>query len=87
MLELWTSEDCSKCKIVKEYLIENKIPFDEKVLDKDFASGDLIAETSRRGNPTMSFPVLFDGNKCYTIKQIFSRSGQLNQVWLEEIIC
>jgi len=86
MLELWTSEDCVKCKALKEYLVNNKIPFEEKVLDKDFNTGDLISETSKRNNPTMSFPVLINDNNCYTIKQIFTRSGQLNQVWLEEVL-
>lgn len=83
MLELWTSKDCNYCMVLKEYLKENDIEFEEKVLNKDFSTSDLIVETSKRGNPTMSFPVMFDGDKCYTTRD-FIRNGVLNKVWLEK---
>jgi len=83
MYTLYTSKNCNHCKALKEYLHKNNINFEEKVLDQDFNTGDLIAETSRRGSPTLSFPVLINGNSCYTTRQ-FIKNGKLDEMWLEE---
>jgi len=81
MWTLYTSENCSQCEQLKKYLADNHIEFDKKVLDVDFNTGDLIAETSKRGNPTLSFPVLIKDNVCYTTRQ-FLKGNVLDEVWL-----
>jgi len=72
--------------MLKKWMQDNSIDFRQMIMDEDFVVGDLMRETARRGNATMSLPVLIDGNVCYSERQLCLDSTQLDYTFLEDNI-
>ena len=83
---LYSGPDCNRCKMLKKWMRDNGVDFRQMMIDEDFIVGDLIRETARRGNVSMSLPVLISGNVCYTEPQLCLDSTQLDYKFLEENI-
>jgi len=83
---LYSGPDCNRCKMLKKWMRDNGVDFRQMMIDEDFIVGDLIRETARRGNASVSLPVLISGNVCYTERQLCLDSTQLDYKFLEENI-
>jgi len=72
--------------MLKKWMRDNGVDFRQMMIDEDFIVGDLIRETARRGNASMSFPVLISGSVCYTERQLCLDTMRLDYKFLEENI-
>lgn len=61
MLEIYTRDNCSACYRLKEFLAEKKIPYTEKVLDKDFNS-DMLKQLYPQAH---YYPVIVDNKRIF----------------------
>ena len=83
---LYSGPDCNRCKMLKKWMRDNGVDFRQMMIDADFSGSDLMRETARRGNATMSLPVLISGNVCYTERQLCLDTMRLDYKFLEENI-
>lgn len=65
--KIFTTKECPKCKILKEKLINMDLDFEEI----DMTKSESLAELYSNGIFTMSAPVLQNGDKFYTVKELF----------------
>ncbi|WNY25492.1 glutaredoxin family protein [Methanolapillus millepedarum] len=67
---IYTTDVCPKCKILKKYLNEKNVPFEEM----NMGTPDALTELAMNNIFTNVAPVLQVGNKFLTYKDIFTGS-------------
>jgi glutaredoxin len=81
MIIVYTTSNCPRCRLLKEWLKSKGVVFEEKSLDASEVMADLIV----RNIYVLSAPALEVGGKVYSENELF-QSEKLNEEFLEEII-
>ncbi|WNY26475.1 glutaredoxin family protein [Methanolapillus ohkumae] len=78
---VYTTDVCPKCKVLKKYLSEKNVPFDEM----DMGTPDALTELAMNNVFTNVAPVLQIGTKFLTYKDIFAGST-VNEAQIQPLI-
>jgi len=81
MLTVYTTPNCPRCKMLKEWLKSKGVEFEEKNLDDSEVMADLIV----RNIYILSAPALEVGGKVYG-EEILFQSETLNKEFLSKIL-
>lgn len=81
MIQLYSTNNCPNCRVLKQILENKKIEYKEV----DMATPAALTELRMNGVFTMSAPVLQVNNRFFTTKEMFSRDG-IDQSKLESLL-
>lgn len=81
MIQLYSTNNCPNCRVLKQILENKKIEYKEV----DMATPAALTELRMNGVFTMSAPVLQVDNRFFTTKEMFSRDG-IDQSKLESLL-
>ncbi len=75
MLQVFSAEWCSACTMVKNFLMANKIPFEEKDIEKDKTAYQFMMKLQLRSIPIVYFNdsnyvVGFDKDKILALNEL-----------------
>jgi glutaredoxin len=78
---IYSTRNCPNCRVLKQFLVSKKVPFDEV----DMATPAALTELRMNGVFTMAAPVLQIGNKFHTYSELFTQD-RINHNMLESIL-
>lgn len=81
MIQLYSTNNCPNCRVLKQILENKKIEYKEV----DMATPAALTELRMNGVFTMSAPVLQVNNRFFTTKEMFSIDG-IDQSKLESLL-
>ncbi len=81
MIQLYSTNNCPNCRVLKQILENKKIEYKEV----DMATPAALTELRMNGVFTMSAPVLQVNNRFFTTKEMFS-SDRIDQSKLESLL-
>ncbi len=81
MIQLYSTGNCPNCRVLKQFLENKNIKYEEV----DMATPAALTELRMNGVFTMSAPVLQVNNRFFTTKELFSKD-RIDQSRLESLL-
>ncbi len=81
MIQLYSTGNCPNCRVLKQFLENKNIKYEEV----DMATPAALTELRMNGVFTMSAPVLQVNNRFFTTKELFSKD-RIDQSRLENLL-
>ncbi len=81
MIQLYSTNNCPNCRVLKQFLENKNIKYEEV----DMATPAALTELRMNGVFTMSAPVLQVNNRFFTTKELLSKD-RIDQSKLESLL-